>query len=76
MGIEKYSIYLLLYLVYREEYQVFQLILLILLRSNQMVIQHKYELIMNVPLDDMFELLVLDDLILIQHQVLSIVRKH
>jgi hypothetical protein len=72
----KCSIYLLLYQVYHVEFQVFELILLILLQLNQRVVQHKYELIMNVQLDDMFELLVLDDLILIQHQVLSIVRKH
>jgi hypothetical protein len=41
-----------------------------------MVIQYKYELILNVLLDDMFEQLVLDDLILIQHQELSIVHEH
>jgi len=40
-----------------------------------MVIQHRYELILNDQLDDMFVRLVLDDLILIQHQVLSIVHE-
>ncbi len=72
----KYSIYLLLYQEYHEEFRVFQLILSILLQLNLMVIQYKYELILNVLLDDMFEQLVLDDLILIQHQELSIVHEH
>ncbi len=41
-----------------------------------MVIRYKYEVILNVQLDDTFVLLVLDDLILIQHQELSIVHEH
>ena len=67
------DIFLPPYQEFHEEIEVFQLILLIPLQLNQMVIQDKFELIMNVLLDYMFELFVLDDLILIQHQALSIV---
>ncbi len=61
------------YSPFYQEFQVFQLILWILLPLNQMVIQYKYKLVMNVLLDYMFERFVLDYLKLIPNQVLFVV---